>query len=87
MSSQYKGKKSAWSPVGEILSSKAGKLYVKFKEDFSAPANSTLMIKDPRVSLEEAVAAGLLNEEKAQEMAAKIPEFVRYQLIKPPEKA
>lgn len=89
MANKFSGnaKKNPWRPVGEILTSKAGKLYVKIKEDITLEANSTLMIQDPRVSLEEAVNAGRMTEEQATERLAKIPDFVRYQLIKPPEKA
>ena len=88
MANKFSGgaKKASWKPVGEILTSKAGKLYVKFKDDFTAAANSTLMIQDPRVSLEEAVNAGRMTEEQATERMAKIPDFVRYSLIKPPDK-
>jgi hypothetical protein len=78
--------KSPWKPVGEILKSKAGKLYVKFKEDFTVEAGSTLMIQDPRVNIQEGVTAGRMTEEQAEERLAKIPEFVRYNLILPPSK-
>lgn len=77
-------KKSAWKSVGEILSSKAGKLYIKFKEDISVSAGSTLMIQDPRVNIQEGVSAGRLTEEQAEERLAKIPDFVRYTLVQPP---
>lgn len=80
-----------WLKVGEILrgkdnaeTGKKGELYVKFKTDFAASAGTTLQIKEPRKSLDEAVTAGRLTEEKAAEYKAKIPSFVAYDLILPP---
>lgn len=89
MANKFSGgapKKNAWRTVGEILTSKAGKMYVKFKEDVTLSANSTLMIQDPRISLGEAVSAGRLTEEQAEERMSKIPEFHRYNLVLPPPK-
>lgn len=79
-------KGSSWLTVGEILVSKAGSPYIKFKEDFEVKQGMTLTMQDPRTRLEEAVAAGRMTEEQAQERAAKIPEFVKYSLVLPPSK-
>ncbi len=79
-------KGSSWLTVGEILVSKAGSPYIKFKEDFEVKQGMTLTMQDPRVRLEEAVAAGRMSEDEAQERAAKIPEFVKYSLVLPPAK-
>lgn len=81
-------KKGAWLRVGEILDSKTkpGKLYIKFKEDVTLAAGSTLLIQDPREELQEAVNNGRLTEARAEEMLAKIPGFVRYNLVLAPER-
>lgn len=81
-----KAKGSSWLTVGEILISKAGSPYVKFKEDFEVKQGMTLTMQDPRVRLEEAVAAGRMSEDEAQERAAKIPDFLKYSLVLPPAK-
>lgn len=75
-----------WLKVGEILTSnkKEGELYIKMKEDVSLKTGQTLQIRDPRKSLEEAVNAGRLSEDKAETILSKIPDFVRYELILPP---
>lgn len=83
-----KSGKSAWLKVGEILLSnkREGELYIKMKEDVTLKVGQTLQIKDPRKSLEEAVNAGRLTEEKAETILSKIPDFVCYELILPPAK-
>lgn len=74
-----------WPEVGSLLKSKAGGLYIKFKEDVTIKAGSTLMLQNPRTRLDEAVAAGRMDAEKAEEIKAKIPEYVKYNVILPPD--
>jgi len=71
--------KSKWSKVGELKKSKAGKLYVEVKEDI--PKGSYVMLKDPRVGIAESVKAGRLTEERGNEILAKLPDFLKYELI------
>jgi hypothetical protein len=78
--------KPQWLNVGEILVSKKNSLYVKIKQDVTLPAGTQLMIQDPRVKVQEAVDAGRLTEEQGEERLAKIPSFVKYNLVLPPAK-
>lgn len=66
-----------------ILESKDGSLYLQISKN----SNVEIMVdgrvvtgmisKDPMVELEESVNAGRLTEERAEEIAAKIPSFIK----------
>lgn len=75
-----------WKKVGSIRKSKDGKLYMKVDMDVTLKTGESLQIRDPRKSLDEAVSAGRLSAEKAEEYKSKIPEFIRHEIIKPPNK-
>lgn len=79
------GGKSFHNDVFQILESKDGGMYLKLNEFKAEGLEITVngktvtgfISKDPMVQLEESVEAGRLSEEKAQEIADKIPEFVK----------
>lgn len=71
--------KSKWTKVGELKKSKQGKLYVEVKADI--PKGAYVMLKDPRAGVMESVQAGRLSEEKGNEILAKLPDFLKYELI------
>lgn len=70
-----------WNKVGQILRSKKGLLYIKMDKDVTLKKGDALQLRDPRKSLEEAVAKGKMSAEKAEEMLSKIRDFVRQDVI------
>lgn len=83
--SRNSGGKSYYNDIFQINEGQDGSLYLKLNEfkakDLEITVNGKLVTgfisKDPMVSLEEAVESGRLSEEKAAEIAEKIPEFVK----------
>lgn len=70
-----------FTKVGSLRKSQKGGLYIKLDADVSLKAGESLTLQDPRKSLDSAVAAGRMNETKAEEIKAKIPEYVKYDVI------
>lgn len=77
-------KKTAWPKVGQMLLSQKGSYYVKFDQDVTIKAGETLMLRKPADEIASLVANGHLDQEKADERLAKIPDFVKFNVIKPP---
>lgn len=81
------GGKSYYNDILQINESKDGSLYLKLNEFQMEKQGVEILIngkkvtgafsKDPMVQLEESVEAGRLTEEQADEIAEKIPEFVK----------
>jgi hypothetical protein len=76
----------SWKKVGSLRKSKNGGFYLKFDESVSVKKDSTLTLLDPRKSLETSVANGKLTQEKADEIAGKIPDYIRYEVFVAPNK-
>lgn len=74
----------AWKKVGSLRKSQKGGLYIKVDEAVSLTKGSSLQLKDPRKSLDQAVEAGRMTSEKAEEIKSKIPEYVKYDVILAP---
>lgn len=70
-----------WTKVGTLKKSKAGNLYISVAENVTLKKDANIMLKDPRKELEKSKAAGRLEASKADEMIAKIPVFVKYDLF------
>lgn len=70
----------SWTRVGSLCKSKAGSLYIKVSESVTLEKDSALQLQDPRKKLEASVAAGRITEDKAAEIMAKIPDFVKYEV-------
>lgn len=70
-----------WTKVGTLKKSKAGNLYISVADTVTLKKDANIMLKDPRKELEKSKAAGRLEAGKADEMIAKIPEFVKYDLF------
>lgn len=78
---------SKWlNNVGQILESKAGKLYIKFDEDLEIKKGDTLVMKNHADEIQKSVEEGRLSEDFAQELLEKTS-FVKYKLDKPPRDA
>lgn len=75
-----------WLNVGSLRKSQKGEFYIKINENVSLNKGDVIQVQDPRKKLKDSVTAGRLSEEKAAEYAAKIPEYVRYDLVLPPPK-
>lgn len=75
-----------WLKLGTLRKSKAGGLYIKLDADVSLKKDQSVMLKDPRKSLDAAVEAGRMTSEKAEGIKAKIPDYIRYELILGPDR-
>lgn len=71
----------AWNKVGSIRKSKKGSLYIKFDTDVNISKDSVLQIQNPREKIQDQVKAGKLDEAKANERLAKIPEYIRQEVF------
>jgi len=68
----------AWKTIGSLRKSKKGGLYIKVTAPVTLTAEDNLQLVDPRKSLDNAVASGRMSAEKAEEIKAKIPDYVKY---------
>ena len=75
---------SEWKKVGSVRKSKEGKTYIKIDADVTLKKGSMLQVQDPRRKLDEAVAAGRMTAERAEEIKAKIPDYIKQELVLPP---
>jgi len=77
------GKKQYHNNALTILESKEGSMYLQInpKSDIEIRVGGKVVTgfisKDPMVELQESVEAGRLTEEKAEEIANKIPEYIK----------
>ena len=72
--------KTKWTKVGTLKKSKAGNLYVSVENTVTLNKDANIMLKDPRKELEASKVDGRRDAKKADEMIAKIPDFVKYNL-------
>lgn len=77
----------AWTKVGSLRKGKSGGNYIKVDTDVNLKKGQTLSLQDPRKSLENAVANGRMDEAKAEALKAKIPEYIKYDVVLVPDKA
>lgn len=75
-----------WKTVGSVRKNEKGNFYLKVTEGITLSKDDVLQLQDPRKKLKESVAAGRLTEERAEELANKIPEYVKYDVVLPPKK-
>lgn len=75
-----------WLKIGSIRKGKTGNLYIKVDKGVTLTEGESLQLQDPRKKLSDSVAAGRLSEEKAAEFAEKIPDYIRYEVVRPPAK-
>lgn len=76
---------SQWKKLGSLRKSQKGSLYIKIDEDVTLTKGMSLQLKDPRKSLDAAVENGKMSSEKAEEIKAKIPDYIRYEVIQAPD--
>lgn len=76
----------SWKKVGSLRKNSKGNFYIKLDEDVTLKKDDVVSVQDPRKKLKESVAAGRLSQEKADEIATKIPEYIRYELFLTPPK-
>lgn len=76
-----------WLQVGTIRKSKDGKLYMKLSEDVDLKKDDVLQIQDPRKRLDMFAETGKITAEVAAERKAKIPEYIRHEVILPPKRS
>lgn len=76
-----------WKKFGSVRVGKtAGNYYMKIDTAITLSPNDAVFLQDPRKKLKESVAAGRLTEERATELSAKIPEYIKYDLVLAPAK-
>lgn len=75
--------------MGSILKSKNNpkESYVKISENVELKKGETLTLQDPRKFVDFLVEGGHLSEEDAAERKSKIPDYVRYNLVRISNKA
>lgn len=77
--------KTQWKKLGSLRKSQKGGLYLKIDETVTLEKGASLQLREPRKSLDEAVAAGRMSSEKAEEIKGKIPEYIRYEIFLAPD--
>jgi sulfite reductase beta subunit-like hemoprotein len=75
---------SAWKKIGSLRKSQKGSNYLKIDNDVTLKKGDVVQLQDPRKSLDAAVAAGRMDSEKAEGIKAKIPEYIKYDLVLAP---
>lgn len=79
--------KGKWLKVGQILTKKDGNGYnVKIDADVTLKKGTYLQVTKPQDEIQRLVANGIITEEQGEERLAKIPDFVKFNLILPPAK-
>lgn len=74
-----------WLKVGSMLAKKDGDgYYLKIEADI--PAGCILRMEKPADRLNRLAEKGIISQDEADEKAAKIPDFVKFELILPPPK-
>ena len=76
----------AWKKLGSVRKGKNGGNYIKLDGPVNLLADDVIQLQDPRKKLQESAAAGRITEEQAAEWSAKIPDYVRFDLVLPPRK-
>lgn len=72
---------ATWTKVGTLRKSKKGGFYIKLDADVTLKKDEVLNVQDPRKKLDESVEAGRLTEAKAEEIRAKIPDYIRQEIF------
>lgn len=73
-----------WKKLGSLRKGKTGSLYLKFDDEVTLKKGDVLQLQDPRKRIATGVEAGRLKEDKAEELLSKIPEYIKYEVIKAP---
>lgn len=76
----------AWNKVGQVLKSKKGSFYIKVEKDLTLAAGSSLQLQDPRAGFKRMAETGKISEEEAEAKAAKLPEFLKYDIFEVTDK-
>ena len=74
-----------WRTVGSLRKGKTGNLYLKVDGDIKT--GEVVQLQDPRKKVAAAVEAGRMSAKQGEERLAKIPDYIRYDLVIPPAKA
>jgi len=73
-----------WTKVGALCTSKPGaksKYYIKVDSDVTLKKGQFLNVQDPRDNIKQGISAGRLTEEKGEALLAKIPEYIKFDLV------
>lgn len=76
--------KKSWARLGSMLQAKSGGYYLKFEEDVTIKAGETVLLRKPADEVQRLADRGVIDQAKADERIAKIPEFVKFNMVKPP---
>jgi len=79
--------KAKWLTFGSLRKGKDGSLYITVTEDVTLKKGASLQLQDPRKKAMAMAEKGYITEEVAQERVAKIPEYVRYDVVLPPPRS
>ena len=80
-------KKSAWKTVGSLRKGEKGNLYIKITEGVTLNTGDSIQLQDPRKRNQTLADKGFITQEEAESRNAKIPEYVKYDVVMGPPKA
>lgn len=76
-----------WKKIGSVRVGKTpGSFYLKIDNTVTLGSGDSLFLQDPRKKLDESVAAGRLDAERAAGMKEKIPTYIKYDVVLAPPK-
>jgi hypothetical protein len=76
--------KSKWLTCGSLRKGQDGSLYITVTSDVTLTKGMSLQLQDPRKTVAKLAEKGFMTAEVAEERIAKIPEYVKYDVVLPP---
>lgn len=76
--------KPKWLTCGSLRKGPDGSLYIMVTSDVTLTKGTALQLQDPRKSITKMAEKGFMTAEIAEERIAKIPEYVKYDVVLPP---
>ncbi len=80
--------KKQWLEVGSVLRDKkdSTRSYIVLKNDVTLKKGAVLQLQKPQEQITRLLERGVITEEAAQERLAKVPSFVLFNVVLPPER-
>ena len=79
--------RSKWLQFGNIRAGKEeGTFYIKITEDINLKAGENISVRTPEEGIKGLLEKGFIDETQAEERIAKVPEYIRYELLAKPLK-
>jgi hypothetical protein len=68
--------------VGQVLTGKNGGHYIKIEQSVTLTEGDVLFLNKPEETLQRLVAAGTITQAEADAKLAKVPSFVKYNIVR-----